>query len=309
MGACFPVHVHFSLLHYQSRLHGRCVCRNKPCFVIEDCARDLDFIEVFSGDQSVSIGLRLFGYCGLSVDARHGSHHDILDPLGFLVILGMLWRVREYGLVFWAPPCSWWVWICRGTSKKSEAFPKGDQSNFTNKSQNRLVARMCHLLYLCLRRRIFWIIEQPDSSLMSHYPRLARLLIAHRCEYVKLSMGAYGGPIAKGTVLFGTCPIMLKLVKSMSALDKSDIRDSRAAGSLQVTRYTVMEDGTRRSTGGKDLRGTQSYPIGFGAALGREFHELQLHLIRTSWGGCATIDGLPPVAEDSLIIKLWGDPK
>ena len=270
------------------------------CFALfpQEPDRNLDFIEIFSGDQSVSTGIRLFGYHGQSVDARHGLHHDILEPSGFLKLLGLIWKVREFGLTFWAPPCSWWIWISRGTSKKSEACPKGDECNFKNKSQNRLVSRMCHLLWLCLHRRVFWIIEQPDSSVMSRYPRLARLLAAHRYVSAELSMGAYGGPTKKGTVLFGTSPNILSLAKTCSELDKQDIAASSSG--ICVTRYVVTTDNKRRSTGGPDLRQTQSYPIGFGAAVGRVFHELQSRIRNEGWT-FATIDGKPPVNEELLL--------
>ncbi len=70
----------------------------------EPAERDLDFVEVFAGDAAVSQGMRLFGFAGVSLDARYEPDHDVLSRRGFLLLLSLVARLRPGGLLWAAPP-------------------------------------------------------------------------------------------------------------------------------------------------------------------------------------------------------------
>ena len=52
------------------------------------------------------------------------------------------------------------------------------------------------LLWLRLRR-VYWVLEQPDSSVMCEHPRLARLILANKAMIIKLHMCCFGAECQK----------------------------------------------------------------------------------------------------------------
>ena len=75
-------------------------------------------------------------------------------------------------------------------------------------SQNRLVSRICHLLHLCWTRGVFWVLEQPKSSVLFQHRRFKKTMKLHGATAIDMDMGAYGGPSVKESVLVGTAPYM-----------------------------------------------------------------------------------------------------
>ena len=86
--------------------------------------------------------------------------------------------VAKGGVVWFAPPCSTWVWMSRASTKRSEQHmgPAGDESNPNVYRQNCLVGRICYLIALCFHLGINFVIEQPHSSVMFKYARMKKLL-------------------------------------------------------------------------------------------------------------------------------------
>jgi|LakMenE18May11ns_1017448.scaffolds.fasta_scaffold9714080_2 hypothetical protein len=95
----------------------------------------IDFVEFFAGEAAISRGLRAFSHTGMSFDARYHEWHNILTPIGLLAAIGAILRVREHGVVWWAPPCSTWVWVSRHSTKRTRdtTFQTQQRSRFTNK--------------------------------------------------------------------------------------------------------------------------------------------------------------------------------
>ncbi len=73
------------------------------------------------------------------------------------------------------------------------------------------------------------------------------------------------------------------------------------------------KDGQRRSTGGPDLRGTQAYPVGFGAMLALEYHTLLLRFTEEGFPVAATADGTDceeePLSDDDSDADCFEDLK
>ena len=74
--------------------------------------------------------------------------------------------------------------------------------------QNRLVSRLCHCLHLCWTRGVYWVVEQPRSSVLFEHPRFKKILQLQDVEMVTTELGAHGGPSKKDTILAGTAPYM-----------------------------------------------------------------------------------------------------
>ena len=92
----------------------------------------------------------------------------------------------------------------------------GHLFNNNVQSQNALVGRLCYVIVLAIKRGVFFIIEQPASSIMWDHPRLKAVLekysdILFRCE---LQLGSYNYEVPKATVLIGTAPQLQHLGRS-----------------------------------------------------------------------------------------------
>lgn len=61
------------------------------------------------------------------------------------------------------------------------------------------VRRMCYLLEFCWQHDIFYLIEQPQTSLMFDYAPLAHVLRRHRAKMTTCDMGAFGARSVKPT--------------------------------------------------------------------------------------------------------------
>ena len=85
--------------------------------------RDLDFIEVFAGEAAVTKALRAMGYAGACMDLRRDARHNVLQPVGFITLLGLVMRLRPRGLLWLAPVCSTWVFMSRGSTGRRELRP------------------------------------------------------------------------------------------------------------------------------------------------------------------------------------------
>ena len=83
---------------------------------------------------------------------------------------------QDFGFKMDAPVCSSFVWINRATSQRSDHAPLGDITKECVRNANLMASRVIALLYLAAAAQIFWILEQPSSSLFEHLPRFQQLL-------------------------------------------------------------------------------------------------------------------------------------
>ncbi len=239
---------------------------------IEHVAHVQDFVEVFSGMQAITNGARSFAYTGTPIDKKHGDLYNLLMPAGFLCCLSALMRVRRGGFFFLAPPCSTWIFFSSGSTGRTRSRPLGTKAkSMYIKSQNRLVSRICHLLWIAFQRGVYVIIEQPLSSMMEHHPRFRKLMRIFRYFTVELDMGSFGGFSQKPTKLFGNAPWVRKLAKKLTKWEKKVIQ--MAPEHATVTKFYIDKHGNKKCSAGKGCKKTQSYPIGFGAANAMHYDE------------------------------------
>ena len=196
---------------------------------------------------------------------------DILRPTGFKLALGLAARLRPAGLVWAAPPCSTWVFLSSSTTGRA-IDPAGDPANFAVQSQNALVMRLLLISALVRERGGVFLWEQPHSTRMWKLPPIRDFI--RKCPDVKLTklhMGAYGAASEKETWLMGNAPYVGDFARMLSPGERSLVRSSHAKAQTAL-RY-VDSQGHKRVQGGPDLKGTQSYPLGFGAAHGHAYLE------------------------------------
>jgi hypothetical protein len=233
----------------------------------------LSFVELFAGDESVSKGLRLLEYWGKSYDLRKNPDHDFLSPQGYLACMLSVLRCHRGAVCWSAPPCSTWVWLSRHSTGRSPQNIYGNLRSHYIRSQNALVTRLSLLLQLCNLRGVFYIIEQPHSTIMWDHPDLKRVLedARHPVFRVDMDLGAWSLDNQKPTTLVGTAPWLPQLGRRMSQSERLALKMNDARVETAV-KYQDKK-GIKRCHGSAALKSTQSYSMNFGAAHALAFHK------------------------------------
>ena len=165
---------------------------------IGDAEQCPDALETFAGDREVTKAHQRCGFhaCAFEVDDDR-EWYDILIPKGFFnaLALSLLLRVGSQGT--YAPVCSSWLWLNRGTSRRCSARVFGDPSVQGVAEANLMVARVVLLLFVQQARGAWWFLEQPAESLLVAHPKFQQflgLVLVHRAA---LDMGAFGAETQK----------------------------------------------------------------------------------------------------------------
>lgn len=141
---------------------------------------------------------------------------------------------------------------------------------------------------------MWYIIEQPHSTLMYGYPAF----VAFRQRYPsagfgRLDMGAYGGECPKATLLFGNAPYLGRFCRRMTPEER------RGLEAVQTSVRYVDSAGRVRSTGTKELKATQAYPLEFGAAHAVAYRDCRLASASSSAPASASASAGGVLPEDA----------
>lgn len=226
--------------------------------------RYLQWMELFCGTGTLSNALFQELPRGRSVDVVVGDQdHNILTPAGFGMILLWCLALVPYGLAWFAPPCSLWVFLSAGVHKRSMLRPSGDTSRLDVRQCNMIVDRCCLLMRILTLRAVQWICEQPVTSLLFHYAsfmrlRTLKLRISHApLERRFLWLGAWGGDIPKPTALWGISPLLRMLHSKRPARAKPSVKTT--------TKKIIIKNGKPREVYRiygvrQTLKSSQCYP-------------------------------------------------
>ncbi len=230
----------------------------------------LDFGEVFAGEGRVSASLRAEGFVGRSLDVAYSPDHDVLTPVGLLLLLKTALELRTGGVLWAAPPCSTWVFLSRGSTLRTRTEPEGNRLSRAVVAQNALVERLCLVLEILCHRGVHWIIEQPAGSCMWDYPAMAGLISRHRVPHIRTDFGAFpGSESLKPTILVGTAPYLWALERACTSDERARIR---VEGVATTTKWKDGE-GKAKCQGTPALKSTQAYSWGLGAAHAGAFRD------------------------------------
>ena len=237
----------------------------------EDCrAPTLDFLEIFAGHGAVHRALLALGYHGRAMDLNYTKSHDVLTPVGLLCLLRTVLDLRPGAILWAAPPCSSWVFLSRSSTGRDQ-HALGDFGSRAVVAQNALAERLVLALEMATVRGAWWIIEQPQSSCLWRYPAMQGMMKRQGLQPWTLDMGAFGGTSQKPTHLVGTAPYLARLARRCSPEEKLRLRIE----GVQTTTRWLDPDGKKRCQGTAELKGTQAYPEGWGAAHALAFHSCQ----------------------------------
>ena len=142
-----------------------------------------------------------------------------------------------------------------------------------------MVARAAILVWVLEAKLVWWLYEQPHTSIMWQHPRMQQLLKSLKVYRCHMYMGSYGSASPKPTHLWSPCPEVAKF--SLPLPDRE--------WESMVTKK-VLPDGRVQVTGNSNLKGSQTYPKQFGFATVKVWK---------------TIPKREPVANKAVQQDLW----
>lgn len=240
-----------SKISNNTRVHGTIACAHQR----------LDLLEVFAGQKAVTRAARAAGRIAIGIEINDDMEYmDVMSAKGYAFVLAMGVGLRAGAQAVMAPVCSSWTWMNRGTSQRSLATPLGDMTKDYARNANAMVVRVILLCLLCMAKGVMFMLEQPRHSLMETHPCFQWLVMHHKIWRVSIQMGRFGGETKKPTWVYSAHRCVLALTEyACSSLPRS--------GQKQTAVRTHAPDGQILVCGGCDLKGTQSYPWGFGRAV------------------------------------------
>ena len=145
------------------------------------------------------------GRSSIPIDLEIDPHGmDLTTSRGFSNAIYQLLNVRPGGGHTSAPVCSTWVFMSRGSTLRSVASPLGRSDSESVRIGNLLAARAIILLLIASAKSIFWILEQPGTSIMYLHPLFQRLIKLIPVQQFRMNMGDYGGHSKKPTILYSS---------------------------------------------------------------------------------------------------------
>eukprot|EP00971_Amphidinium_carterae_P352446 6492598-Amphidinium_carterae.2 len=112
---------------------------------------------------------------------------------GVQLLVEKLALLREHALVFLSPPCCSWVWLSRSKSRRCKDSPLGDVATRFVDEGNRVAEVVSSVMLLAAKKKIHFLIEQPQSSLFFDHP-LVKDAIEQITGIARINfkMGAFG---------------------------------------------------------------------------------------------------------------------
>ena len=235
--------------------------------------RDLDVAEIFSGKGTVAGAARRVGLTAVEFDIKRlpgitdsghpATTEDILTKTGFLRACTLVGRVKEGGLVHFAPVCSSWLWLCMSvTKRKKSSRYVGDLQSTVVQQGNAITDAAAALFKLAHIRGCCCVLENPVRSVMFQYGSLVDCLAGIPLHYAVC-------PHCK----FSTAPVGQRFSKKFKFMCNGPwVGQLRAVCDCQAGHLTLVRTrkaGGRRKVWGipKLLLESAAYPPKLGEAI------------------------------------------
>ena len=183
------------------------------------CAVAPVFWEIFSGKAGLTRAFIQEGWpCGPPIDILYNPEFDVLNPLFFAVILGLIFE-RLIRVLHLGPPCSSFsmavnrfpVYAMRD-AKHPEGFGNLPPHRRIKVQLGNALAEIAERLAQAqVKAGNYWMLEQPATSLMWLYKPIAKLIAGDGVYIVVTDVCMFGAPWRKPTSIAGNFPGLLKL--------------------------------------------------------------------------------------------------
>ena len=111
--------------------------------------RKLHIADLFAGKARISRWAELLSLKAVALDMSYSEHLNLLEDVGLALAVISIFRVKAGGLCVLGPQCSSWVWMSRGTTKRSPANPYGNKDIDCVAEGNRLNKRCGLIVTIC----------------------------------------------------------------------------------------------------------------------------------------------------------------
>ncbi len=226
--------------------------------------KDLDGVEIFAGKKELTRGCAKYGVTFATIEVEDDSDQDLLTELGLRKTISFICHCKEHGCVWLGVPCSSWVFIGRRNAGRYSWHPRGHSTSQYTARHNALAEIAINLALLAFSLGVYYVIEQPSSSVLWRWDPVVEMLRHTRPLKAFLELGNFGASSKKALILRGTAPWLAQL----EAAGKRRQHRIEQPESLVVT--THSKHGIRRVTGKrKRVKASQAYPPDFGDTIGR----------------------------------------
>lgn len=222
---------------------------------------------------------------------------DLLEIDGFILFLRFCLRLRASGISVLAPVCSSWVWLCRTQTERSIFNPLGNTLRSDVQQANKMVSRVALLLYLLIIKGCIFILEQPQSSLLSEHPRMADIMNDYCVWKIAIQMRWFMSDNVKPTFLYTNC------------------KDMEQIADLQVTGWELYECKPLCVAVGKavtgikgDVKASQTYTSEFGQAIAFQYSKVRKWWRHEVESGRHLASATDPVREVTTVEQLLTAP-
>lgn len=154
-------------------------------------------------------------------------------------------------------PCAWPFLRSRGSTRRSEAQPLGDERLESVQVGNCIAARTLVILLVVAALQCWAILEQPKGSIMESHPAFQEYLSMVETWRAHILMKTYGGPTAKPTWLYSSRPEIEEINNFRP------VRTPAVQEPMEMVIHYKDAKGRDKIKGGRHLKQSQSYPKGF----------------------------------------------
>lgn len=235
---------------------------------LQGAVESIDFLEFFAGCMRVTSAWCRRGYRGKAYDVKYDPVcMDFCGTKGFITAIILVLQLVPGASSLAAPVCSSWVWMNRSTAGRKIWKILGREDREGVRLANLMVSRLVLLLVLMSIKGVWWIVEQPASSLMEYHPRWQWYVKRFAVYRVLINMGDYGAKTRKPSYLYSNMPWL------------GDLTGIVADCMRPVSVPLAVRSPSGSVSGISDsLKESQEYPTGFGHALAevREDHVADL---------------------------------
>ncbi len=220
-------------------------------------------LEVFSGRGELSQAFRDLAGPFLSFEIADDPEEDISTMSGVLLALKKLFCVRAGGLLWLGTPCKSWVVLSRSFTQRSLLQPAGPVQCRSKRQReyldqhNCIAERSAFLARTATVLQVFFVIEQPSSSLLANFEPVRVALETTAAVKASISMCRFGGESKK--------PLTLRGTGDLSTLAR--VNEIRKEARPATKKLTTRSPGGFFTGKKEDLEASAAYTRCFGIAV------------------------------------------
>jgi hypothetical protein len=229
--------------------------------------------EFYAGGMAYTYAVRASGNMCLAFEILLDSRLNMVSPEGFIAAIMFALQVHWGGQALLAPVCSTWVWISRGSTRRSLSFPEGLVFTSCVWEANVMACRTLLIVLLLDAKGVMVILEQPVTSILENF--WAFMWISRRIKFykIRISLNNFGHASTKPVWVYSNRSFIREIPKHSLLYADEDCKTEPPT----YLKY-VNSKGKVCIDGASGLKGSQEYPPRFGYAIHRVHsdHEVEI---------------------------------